>query len=96
MVLPNPCGVTLTCTEVLLGGIVTLACTLATLGSRLARFTCKPLGPAGVPIVIVRVPGALNKFRGDGVRPIAFVVAVIVTVDGLLLANPSFTISCTT
>src|SRR5580693_4737097 len=45
---------------------------------------------------MVRGTGTLTKFNGLGDRPIAIVPAVIVTVVGLLLANGSVTINCTT
>src|SRR4051794_4758323 len=59
--------------------------------------TIWPPGPARLPSDTVRNPGAfVLRFSGFGVRVIVLTPAVIVTVTGALLANPSDTINCAT
>src|ERR1019366_1493830 len=63
----------------------------------LSRKTIWPPGPAKLPSDTVRDPGVLVlRLRGSGLRVIVLTPAVIVTVTGLLLENPSDTINCTT
>ena len=67
-----------------------------TVVSNPVRSTTKPLGPAGAPRFIVRIPGKVESASGFGVKVMLNVLAVIVTVTGALFANPSLTINCTT
>ena len=67
--------------------------------SKPVRFTVNP--PAGAGLLNDRVnepvtPGTFSRFNCTGARLIFLGAAVIVTVVGSLLANPSFTINCTT
>jgi len=96
VLLPAVPGVTVTLAPVAPAAMVTLFCTVATPVLLLFRFTTWPPAPAGIDRVTVRVPGAVVRFSGFGVRAMVFAPAVIVTVTGGLLVNPSFTISCTT
>ena len=66
--------------------------------SKPVRSTVNPPAGAGLDKARVNVPvtpGMLSRFIGLGVRRIFFAPAVMVTVDGSLLANPSLTINCT-
>jgi len=90
-------GVTVTFAPVDPSAIVTLAGTEATPLLLLLRLTTWPPWPAGANSVTVSVPGEVVRLSGFGVSVIVLaVVAVIVTVAGLLFVKPSFTISCTT
>src|SRR5579884_1811870 len=82
--------VTLTVALVEFSGIVTLAGTAAIVVSLLISFTCTPPGPAGLPSVIVSAADELvAMLSGFGVSVMLFNPAVIVTVFGSLLVNPS-------
>ena len=90
-------GVTVTLTPAEPAGTVTLGGTVATLVSLLDRLTIWPPGPAGADSITISEPGALVKFSGLPRNTIPPPLAtVIVTVTGLLLVKPLFTISCTT
>ena len=86
-------GVTGTVAVLLPAAMFTLDGTVATLVLLLIRLTVSPLPVAGVESVIVKVPAAA-RFSGLGESVIPG--ALMVTVDGLLAAKPSFTINCTT
>src|SRR3954449_11678690 len=91
-VLPGATGVTVTLAPVEFAGTRTLDGTEITLVSNPVRETGSPPAPAGADSVIVRVAGLLKRFSGLGLSVIPIELAVIVTVLGLLLANPSLTI----
>ena len=93
----GPCGVTRKVTVVLFCSTVTEAGTVATDGVKLDRLiTCPPAGAAALTVNVI-VPGEFaNKAIGLGDSVMVLEIAVIVTVDGTLLANTSLTISCTT
>ena len=95
-VLPAFTGVTVTFTPVEFSGMVTRVGMEMMFGSNPLRVTITPPASAGVVRPTNNVPGALLKFRGFGVRIIFLVAAVMVTVLGSLLPNPSLTINCTT
>ena len=78
-------------------GTVTEAGTVATDGVKLDRLiTCPPAGAAEFNVSVI-VPGAFAaKVSGSGVSVIVLEIAVMVTVEGTLLANTSLTINCTT
>jgi hypothetical protein len=92
-----PVGVTVTVADVFPGAISTVGGTVAMLVSVLARLTTWPRGPAGDPMATVKVPApTVLRLRGLGVSVMMVDPAVMVAVAGVLLANPSFTINCTT
>ena len=78
-------------------GTSTLAGMLARLGSVIARLTDSPPGGARVPKVIVMVPTPnVVRLSGFGVSVMMLAPEEMLTVAGLLLAYPSFTINCAT
>jgi len=78
-------------------GTVAFAGTEAIVPLLLSRKTIWPPGPATLPSDKVSVPGVfVLRLSGFGESVIALTPAVMVTVTGLLSANPSFTINCTT
>lgn len=95
-VLPLDSGVTITVATVPFCGTVTVAGTEMTLGSKPLRVTTTPPVPAAVLSVTASVLAELCKFKGFGVSVTFCVLAVIVTVEGLLFVNPSLTISWAT
>ena len=98
VVLPDPLpGETCTLTPAMPSGTVTFAWMDAIVPLLLSRKTIWPPGPAKLPRDTVRNPGVLVlKLKGFGERVIVLPPAVIVTVAGVLYANPSNTINCTT
>src|ERR1039458_10256107 len=98
VVLPDPLpGMTCTLTPAKPSGTVTFAWMAAMVPLLLSRKTIWPPGPAKLPSDTVRDPGVLVlRLRGSGLRVIVLTPAVTVTVAGLLYANPSKTINCTT
>jgi hypothetical protein len=95
-VLPSDTGVTVTFVPVEFSGTNAVGGSEMTLGSKPLKLTRTPPGPAGAPSAIVRVCGALVKFKGFGLSVIFVPLAVIVTVEGALFVNPSLTINCAT
>ena len=66
--------------------------------SKPVRFNVNPPGGAGLVTDIVSAPvtpGTFNRLIDAGVKLMFFGAAVIVTVAGSPLMNPSFTINCT-
>src|SRR5664280_1918407 len=98
VVLPDPLpGMTCTLTPAKPSGTVTFAWMDAIVPLLLSRKTIWPPGPAKLPRDTVRNPGVLVlKLKGFGERVIVLPPAVTVTVAGVLYANPSNTINCTT
>jgi hypothetical protein len=95
--LPGKPDVRVTVALVAPSEIVMLEGTDAILVSVLNRLTLTPPGPAGPPSVTVRAPEEfVARFSGLGPNVIVLTPAEIVTVLGLLFANPLFTISCAT
>ncbi len=89
---PNP-GVTVMLTPVEPSGTVALAGTLAAVELLLFKATTWPPVPAGVDRIILRVLGVFVRFNGSGVSVMVGKAAVIDTVTGKPLVNPSFTIN---
>ena len=90
-------GVTVTFALVAPDTMVTLLATEATFELLLTKLIACPFVPAGDGIVTVKLPAALVRASGFGVSEIAGgCVAVIATVVGALLKNPSLTINCAT
>ena len=82
---------------VLFCGTVTDAGTVATEGVKLDKLiTCPPAGAMEVKVTVIVPDEFADKANGSGVSVIVLEIAVMVTVDGTLLANTSLTISCTT
>ena len=78
-------------------GTVAFAGTEAIVPLLLSRNTIWPPGPATLPRDNVSVPGVfVLRLSGFGESVIALTPAVTVTLTGVLSANPSFTINCTT
>jgi hypothetical protein len=76
-------------------GIVTLGGTEIMPALKPVRSTTTPPGPAGALSNTERIPGDIKRSSGFGVSVICIALtAVIVTVTGVLLVTPSFTISC--
>jgi hypothetical protein len=99
VVLPGFNGVMVAVVLVDPAGTVTVGGAVTTLESKTDRAITWPPEPGAgaVARVMVKVPGALEeRFSGLGVRVIGFAPAVIVTVEGLLSTNPSFTINWAT
>ena len=92
-------GVIVAVALVPLAGIVTVDGAEIIVVSNGVRVTVRPPGlGAGVPMDTVNVAGVFeNRANGFGVSVItAPAFALIVTVDGALSTNPSFTMSCRT
>ena len=78
-------------------GTVTEAGTVATDGVKLDKLiACPPAGATELNVTVI-VPGEFaDSASGSGVSVMVLEIAVMVTVDGTLLANTSLTMSCTT
>ena len=93
LVVPAASGVTVTLVPVEFSGTIAEEGREITVGLKPDSVTVTPPAPAGVPRVIVRIPGESDRLRGFGLSVICIALAVIMTVEGALLANPSLTIN---